>query len=126
MSRFRSARGAVAVEFALAVPLLLTILLGIVEMGFIFNAQISVTHAAREAARTMAVQDDPAAARAAAVAATPSLIPALTEGEVDVTPADCTPGNNVTVTILHNQTFVTGFFGSGANIRGTAVMRCGG
>jgi Flp pilus assembly protein TadG len=126
MSRIRSERGAVAVEFALAVPLLLTILLGIVEMGLAFNAQISVTHAAREAVRTMAVQDDPAAARTTAIAAAPSLTPALTTGEITVTPTDCTAGNTATVTILHNHDFVSGFFGTGVTIRGTAAMRCGG
>jgi Flp pilus assembly protein TadG len=126
MSRFRSERGAVAVEFALAIPLLLTILLGIVEMGFAFNSQISVTHAAREAVRTMAVQNDPAAARATAMAASPSLIPALAAAEITVTPATCTAGSTATVTIQHNHTFVTGFFGAGVNIRGTAAMQCGG
>ncbi|KUG61988.1 pilus assembly protein TadE [Kocuria rosea subsp. polaris] len=126
MSRFRSERGAVAVEFALAIPLLLTILLGIVEMGFAFNSQISVTHAAREAVRTMAVQNDAAAARATAMAASPSLFPALTAGEITVAPATCTAGSTATVTIQHNHTFVTGFFGAGVNIRGTAAMQCGG
>lgn len=126
MSCFRSERGAVAVEFALAIPLLLAIILGIIEMGLAFNAQISVTHAAREAVRTMAIQDDPAATRATAIAASPSLSPALTAGEITVTPANCTAGSTATVTILHDHTYITGFFGAGVDIRGTAAMRCGG
>jgi len=57
-------RGAAAVEFAVILPLLLTMLFGIIEMGFVFNRWITVTHAAREGVRRMSV-GDPAATAAA-------------------------------------------------------------
>jgi Flp pilus assembly protein TadG len=57
-------RGAAAVEFAVVLPLLLTMLFGIIEMGFVFNRWITVTHAAREGVRRMSV-GDPAATAAA-------------------------------------------------------------
>ena len=76
MSNIRSEEGVVAVEFALVVPLLLMILFVIVEFGYAFNAQISVTHAAREAARTMAITKDWTDAQNAALASSPSLSPA--------------------------------------------------
>ena len=44
-------RGAALVEFALLLPLLLMLLLGIVSVGVAYNHQISLTHAAREAGR---------------------------------------------------------------------------
>jgi Flp pilus assembly protein TadG len=44
-------RGAVAVEFALLLPLLLLILFGIVDFGRALNAQITLTQAAREGVR---------------------------------------------------------------------------
>lgn len=44
-------RGAALVEFALLLPLLLMLLVGMVSVGLAYNHQISLTHAAREAGR---------------------------------------------------------------------------
>ena len=58
-------RGAVAVEFALVAPMLLLIVVGIMEFSNFYNLQISVTQAAREAAREMAVTNNAGLAAAA-------------------------------------------------------------
>ena len=47
--------GAIAIEFALVAPVLLTLLFGIMQFGFYFYAQASVNNAVREAARQLAV-----------------------------------------------------------------------
>ena len=63
MMRMRIAqgeRGAAAVEFALILPVLLLLVLGLIEFGRVYNVQISLTNAAREGARTMAIQNSPA------------------------------------------------------------------
>jgi Flp pilus assembly protein TadG len=62
----RSERGAAAVEFALVMPLLFLLVFGIIEFGFIFNKELSVTHSAREGVRVYALNGDPVAAIAAA------------------------------------------------------------
>jgi Flp pilus assembly protein TadG len=49
--RWRSARGAELVEFALVLPLLLLLIAGIVDFGFLFQHYLVVTNAAREGAR---------------------------------------------------------------------------
>jgi Flp pilus assembly protein TadG len=49
--RARGERGAALVEFALALPLLLVIIAGIVDFGFAFQRYEVVTNAAREGAR---------------------------------------------------------------------------
>jgi Flp pilus assembly protein TadG len=49
--RFGSERGAELIEFALVVPLLLFIIMGIVDFGFMFQRYEVVTNAAREGAR---------------------------------------------------------------------------
>ena len=59
-------RGAVAVEFALLAPVLVMLLLGIMEFGRAYNAQISLSSAAREGVRVMAIGNNPTAARTAA------------------------------------------------------------
>ena len=49
--RLKSERGAELIEFALVLPLLLLVVMGIAEFGFIFMRYEVVTNAAREGAR---------------------------------------------------------------------------
>ena len=53
--RTRDDRGAAAVEFALVVPILLLVVIGIVNFSFVLAQQISLNSAARQAARYGAV-----------------------------------------------------------------------
>ena len=56
IKNFRSdEKGQGLVEFALVLPLFIIFLLGIIEFGWMFNAQITTTSAAREGARTRAI-----------------------------------------------------------------------
>jgi Flp pilus assembly protein TadG len=55
----RDERGVIAVEFALIVPMLLMLLLGIVEFGFGYHAWDATQNAAREGARLGAVDPNP-------------------------------------------------------------------
>jgi Flp pilus assembly protein TadG len=48
-------RGSTIVEFALLVPVLLAILLGIIEFGWLVKNQLTIANAAREGARAAAV-----------------------------------------------------------------------
>jgi Flp pilus assembly protein TadG len=57
--RMAKERGAVAVEFALLLPVLLTILFGIIEFGMLMYGREVVTNAAREGARAGIVQGPP-------------------------------------------------------------------
>jgi Flp pilus assembly protein TadG len=68
----RSERGAAAVEFALVMPLLFLLVFGIIEFGFIFNKELSVTHAAREGVRVYALNGSASAAKTFAEAASGS------------------------------------------------------
>ena len=129
-TRLRDEHGASAVEFAMIVPLLLVLVLGIAEFGHAFQVQGTLSAAAREGARVMALQNDPAAARAAVRDAAPTLDPAVTNAQITVTPAACpatsTPRANVRVTIAYPLPFLTGFFGADIDLTGTGVMRCNG
>ena len=81
-------RGAAAVEFALVVPLLLALVMGIAEFGRAYNIQTTLSGAARDAARVMALQNSPASARAAAKASASPLL-TLTDSQIAVTPSFC-------------------------------------
>ena len=126
----RDERGASAVEFAFIVPLLIVLVVGIAEFGRAFQVQSTLSAAAREGVRTMALQNDPAAARASVENVAASLNPAVTDGQIAISPTACPftypSATNVTVTISYRLPFFTGFFGSGVNLTGRGVMRCNG
>ena len=128
--KLREQRGATAVEFALIVPLLIVLVLGIAEFGRAFQVQGTLSAAAREGVRVMALQNNPAAARAAVENAATSLSPTITDAEITISPASCPTANtgstSVQLTISYPMPYLTGFFGSGLNLTGTGVMRCDG
>jgi Flp pilus assembly protein TadG len=57
--KIRSQKGAAVVEFAVVLPLLLLIVFGIVEFGFLLYNQAMLTNASREGARTAILNLDP-------------------------------------------------------------------
>ncbi|MFC6356667.1 TadE/TadG family type IV pilus assembly protein [Luethyella okanaganae] len=134
MHRFLSAhvrgpggeRGAAAVEFALMLPVLLMLVLGLLEFSRVYNVQISLSNAAREGARVMAIHNDAAQARSAASAAAPSVSPAIASSDITVSPDTCADGSTVTVTIDYDIALMTGFFGVEIPLSGKGVMLCGG
>lgn len=127
MKRFRGESGAAAVEFALiATFLLIPLVVGIMEFSRAYNNQISLTSAAREGVRVMAIKNSAAEAKTATLEAAPSLDPVLTDSEITVEPTDCTSGGRATVTIKYRMDFISGWFGTGIDLEGKGVMRCNG
>jgi Flp pilus assembly protein TadG len=130
LQRLRSERGASAVEFAFIVPLLLVLALGIAEFGRAFQVEGTLSAAAREGVRAMALQNNQPAARSMARSVASSLNPQLTDAQIAITPASCpaayTPGASVTLTITYHLPLLTSFFGSGVDLHATGVMRCNG
>ena len=127
--QLRGERGSNAVEFGLIVPLLLILVLGIVEFGHAFQVQGTLSAAAREGARAMALRNDPAQAKGAVRAAAGSLDPDITDAQIAISPAACPTGattQNVTLTITYPMPFLTDFFGARVDLTGTGVMRCNG
>lgn len=128
-------RGAAAVEFAILLPVLILIVVGIFEFGRAWFVQGTLSGAAREGAREMAIHQTPATARQVAADASVGLAVA---GDVVVTirNADgsaftpttdpCPPGKDAVVTVNHNYQFITGLFGSTIALTGEGAMRCGG
>jgi Flp pilus assembly protein TadG len=133
-SRKTRDRGSTAVEFALVLPLLLLIVFGIIDFGRALNAQITLTGAAREGVRLVALGYTDAAVQARVAAAAPSL-----NGITVTVAASCPPGAgptaNAEVNVSYSFSFITpigavaGVFGGsglGAPIVLTAqgVMPC--
>lgn len=118
-------RGAVAVEFALLAPVLVMLLLGITEFGRAYNVQISLSSAAREGVRVMAIGNNQTAARTAAKNAAVSVQPGLSDANITFSPATCVPGAQMTLTIKYGLSTMTGIAGPFA-MEGKGVMLCNG
>ncbi|MEW1949355.1 TadE family protein [Pseudarthrobacter sp902506025] len=136
--RSRREAGAVAVEFALVLPIFLALVLGIAEMGRAFNIQVSLSEAAREAARYSAIHCAETgytalAAQNAGIAAAPSV--GLSTGNIDVSfsgTGTCSATNNAVAAVNYTTPWMTGFpnlipgMPASLSIQGKGVMRCGG
>lgn len=120
-----SERGAVAVEFALLAPVLIMILLGIMEFGRAYNAQMTLTNAAREGVRVMAINNDQGDARTAAKNAAGLINPALADGNITFSGPSCAVGSQMTVTISYTLSTMTGIAGP-FPMTGKGTMLCGG
>jgi Flp pilus assembly protein TadG len=132
-----SERGAAAVEFALVVPLILAFLLGIIEFGNAYNTQISLTQAAREGARVMAITDNAVSARSATKSSVSLSTLTLVDGDIKIHSNsghaatdselidDCSPGYQVNLVITHQVASLTGFLGP-FSLSAYGSMRCGG
>ena len=126
MGKLDSERGAAAVEFALVLPILVVLLIGIMEFGRAYNTQISLTAGAREGARVMAIHKDTPLAQQAVRSGSPSLNPQVTNAQIGFDQTGCPAGMVVKVTVSYPFTFMTGFFGEGFTLTGKGAMRCGG
>ena len=100
--RVRSARGVELIEFAIVLPVLLFVLSGIIDFGFLFHHYEIVTNAAREGARmksnvTSASQAD-VQARVGAYLTNAGLDPALATTALNIVPIPINPGGTITAT----------------------------
>lgn len=115
-------RGAVAVEFALVVPLLVLFLLGIVEGGARYTQQSEVNHWAFLVARDLSIDPSKSAG---------TLLGDLNGGSTAGYSVSATPGalcstpsaSTVTVVISAERESPSGMFGS-YTIKGEGVARC--
>ena len=114
------------VEFALILPILLLLLVGIMEFGFLFHEYLVVTHAAREGAREATLGATDAEVQALVKNAAAS----IDKGQLTVTtsPASRVRGSSVTVTVtnpvLIRTPLISNFFPQNPfPVSGTAIMR---
>lgn len=104
----RSQKGQALVEFALALPVLLILVLGSIDAGWLLYAKISTASAAREAARAVAVLDSTEYAGFQGIADAKMTTVPGTES-VDVLPKSYTEGAQVIVTVTTNVSPLVGF-----------------
>lgn len=122
----RDIRGAVAVEFAIILPVLITILFGIIQFGLVMFTQQMMVYAAREAARSYAVGTS-TAAQAQTLAE--GLLPATSSNyTVTVTEPDTDLGETDVIVLISTpmaDAAIVNVLGSvmSGNIQAQIVMR---
>jgi hypothetical protein len=126
-----SDRGAAAIEFALLLPLLLLIVFGMIDFGRAINAQITLTQAAREGARALALGQSTYQARAQAAAIGLSAV-TVTElpdslGVTGCPAGSAQAGDDAVVKVTYRFAFITpigSLFGSTKTLTAEGVMPC--
>jgi Flp pilus assembly protein TadG len=125
----KKARGAAVVEFAVVAPLLLTLLFGIIEYGYVFMVRQTAIHAAREACRIAVLQTttDPYTEVTDRVEQTLGAT-GLAAGEYTVTlthASQADPTETVTISIPIANVALMGemFHSEGGTIEATCAMR---
>jgi Flp pilus assembly protein TadG len=122
--RMKGERASAAVEFALVLPLILTLALALLQIGIFVKDQLVVEEAARAGARQAAVSTDDSSTRQAAVDAAVSLDP----DRLDITvERDDQAGGPVTVKAAYRAPvsvpIVGWLFPSEVDLSATTVMR---
>lgn len=104
----RTHSGQELAEFAVVLPLLLLVAFGVLDLGRIFHAAITITNAAREGARyAMRHSEDMDGIEAATLAEAQDSGIDLSTSIIDVScPDECGSGLPMRVTVQYNFTFI--------------------
>jgi len=105
--------------------MLLLMVFGIIEFGRAYFVQATISQAAREGVRTLAVGGTVTETRTAVRSAATGTV--LTDAQITVAPSSCATaaaGTSAAVTITYPISYLTGFFGNGTVLTGRGVMRC--
>ncbi len=127
--------GAAAVEFALVLPFLLLIVFGTIDFGRAWNAQITLTQAAREGVRVLALGGSAGDATTRTEQAAAPTVTGITVGTT-ACPSPADPSQNAVVTASRPFTYITPISGilnllgqpslAAPTITGRGEMRCTG
>jgi Flp pilus assembly protein TadG len=118
-------RGQSTLELALVLPFVALLLMLVIQVGLVVRAQVMAIHAAREAARIVAITNDPALAADAAARSAgldPESIDVIVAGSAE-------PGTDVTVSVEHNLVTDVPLIGpllGDVTLRAAATMRAEG
>ena len=121
----KSNRGQALVEFALMLPVLMLLVVGMMDFGLIINQHMVVAEAAREGARSAALGESDAEVIVVAKKAASQIN--ISQLKVSISPQETRiKGDGVTVNISNPVTItpiLSRFFPSNFTVQGSATMR---
>lgn len=119
-------RGAVMLELALILPIMVMLLVGIIQFGLAYSAQVSIQGAAREGARALALHNSSSDVVSAVNGAAGSATITSISQTACPTPSTVTTTAFATVVVRSSYTFSIPFVSLGTKtLTATARMRCG-
>lgn len=120
MNRWKKEEGQSVVEFALILPVLILLIFGMIDFGWLFYNKIEVNNASREGARYAAIHWN----EGSYVSDTESLVTNYASGSSVTVAAD---GAEVTVSVSKNVDVLTGvtstILGDSVNLSASCTMR---
>jgi Flp pilus assembly protein TadG len=115
------------VEFAIILPLILLLIIGIIEFGLIMNSYISIQHASREGARVGAVGGTDLAIQSAITDISPNLDTDKLEITISPTEGIRERGDALTVNVKYNYTvtlpIISNIVGNDITLDTETIMR---
>lgn len=127
MKNLKNQKGQALVEFAIVLPILLMLVMGIIQFGMMLNSYLAIENASREGARAGIVGSTDAEIETLIISTSPSLNPA--DLTVILTPSETNrrSGDTLTVTVTYNYKFnipiISSIFDNGKIITGQTSMR---
>ncbi len=106
MKSLKNQKGQALVEFAIILPIILMLVMGILQFGMMLNAYLTIENASREGARAGAIGSTDAQIQQLIISTSPSLEPH--DVTVSITPSetDRSSGDTLTVNIAYNYRLI--------------------
>ena len=115
------------VEFALILPILLLLIMGIIEFSFIFTNYLAMSNASREAARSISLGSTDTVAEQRIYDVASILEKSRLSIDIDPIGGNRTQGDMVTVSLEYDYNFLTpiinGLLGEAFKLQTSATMR---
>lgn len=106
MNNLKDQKGQALVEFAIVLPILLLLVMGILQFGMMLNSYLTIENAAREGARTGIIGSSDSEIQNLIISTSPNLDPAKLK--VTITPSGAVrkPGDTLTVKVTYNYELI--------------------
>lgn len=127
LKSLKNQKGQALVEFAIVLPVLLMLVMGIIQFGMMLNSYLAIENASREGARAGIVGSTDAEIESLIISSSPSLNPA--DLTVTLTPSEANrrSGDTLTVKVTYNYKFtipiISSLFNDGKMLTGQTSMR---
>lgn len=127
MKSLKNNKGQALVEFAIIIPILFLLIMGILQFGMMLNSYLTIENASREGAREGIAGSSDADIRSRILAVTPNLD--HNDLTITITPDENSrsAGDTLTVTVTYNYKLtvpiISTIFHNAVNINGQTSMR---